>query len=95
MIWHRIFLIFLIDLPAVVGGDQHLQFFVVKAVGRQQGGGVPPAAPVGQHHISGALVDGGFLDVVLPVQVGFQHVCPVQGHAHSADVHPHPPLPFM
>ena len=91
----HLLLIFLIDLPAVVGGDQRLQFFVVKAVGRQQGGGVLPAAPVGQHHISGALVDGGFLDVVLPVQVGLQHICPVQGHAHSADVHPHPSLTFM
>ena len=91
----HLFLIFLIDLPAVVGGDQHLQFFVVKAVGRQQGGGVLPAAPVGQHHIPGALVDGGFLDVVLPVQVGFQHICPVQRHAHGADVHPHPSPAFM
>ena len=53
------------------------------------------AAPVGQHHISGALVDGGFLDVVLPVQVGLQHICPVQRHAHSADVHPHPSPAFM
>ena len=42
------------------------------------------------HLSSGALVDSGFLDVVLPVQVGFQHICPVQGHSHGADMHPHP-----
>ena len=45
-------------------------------------------AGVIHHHIARPLVDLGLAHGVVVVQIGFQHIGPVQGHPHIADVYP-------
>ena len=49
----------------------------------QQGDDLSAFAGVGDDHISGAFVYSGVLHQTAVVQIGFQHIGPVQGHAHS------------
>ena len=91
----HLILIFPVDLPAVVGGDQHIQLRVIKFITGQQGNGFLAAAGVGQHHVACPLIHGGVVDAVLMVQVSFQHIGTVEGHPHSVDMHPHPAPAFM
>ena len=84
----HLFLIFLIDAAAVGAGDQCVQLGVIETVGAQGGDGVPAGTGVIHHHIARPLVDLGLAHSVVVVQIGFQHIGPVQGHPHIADVYP-------
>ena len=84
----HLFLIFLIDAAAVGAGDQCVQFGVIETVGAQGGDGILAGTGVIHHHIARPLVDLGLAHSVVVVQIGFQHIGPVQGHPHIADVYP-------
>ena len=84
----HLFLIFLIDAAAVGAGDKCVQLGVIETVGAQGGNGVLAGAGVIHHHIARPLVDLGLAHGVVVVQIGFQHIGPVQGHPHIADVYP-------
>ena len=84
----HLFLIFLIDAAAVGAGDQCVQLGVIETVGAQGGDGVLAGTSVIHHHIARPLVDLGLAHGVVVVQIGFQHIGPVQGHPHIADVYP-------
>ena len=84
----HLFLIFLIDAAAVGAGDQCVQIGVIETVGAQGGDGVLAGAGVIHHHIARPLVDLGLAHSVVVVQIGFQHIGPVKGHPHIADVYP-------
>ena len=91
----HLFLIFLIDAAAVGAGDQSVQLGVVEAVAAQGGDGRLAGTGVADDHVARPLVDLGLADSVVVVQVGFQHVGPVQRHPHVADVYPQTTAAFM
>jgi len=47
------------------------------------------------HFLWKGVLDLGLADSVVVVQVGFQHVGPVQRHPHVADVYPQTAAAFM
>ena len=91
----HLLLILLIELPAVGGGDKGVQLRLVEFVAAQRLDCIGASAAVIQDHIAGPLVDGGLLDGIVVVEIGFQHIGAVQGHPHVADMHAHPAPALM
>ena len=91
----HLFLIFLIEFPAVGGGHKGVQLRPVELVGAQRPDGVGTLAIIIKYHVAGPLVDGGLFDGVVVVEISFQHIGAVERHPHVADMDAHPAPAFM